>query len=113
MTIQRHMFFQMLVAALVVTTTLSSLLILVAMFTRVPTAVLYSKTVFLLVLGAFPINFCNVLPLGVAIAATWHYTNLVADRTIDVLYAAGVSYFSVILPALLFALLASIFGFYL
>jgi lipopolysaccharide export system permease protein len=113
MTIQRHMFVQLLVALLVVTSTLSSILTLVVLFASAPSAVLYSKAVLPVVLGALPINFCNVLPIGVAIAATWYYTNLVADHAIDALFATGFSYFSVILPALLLALLATVFGFYL
>ncbi len=113
MTMQRHMFLQLFVASLVITTTLSSLLILVTLFTNIPSAVLYSKTVLLLILGAFPINFSNVLPIGVTIAAVWYYIKLTADRTIQVLYASGVSHFSVILPALLLAFLAAAFGFYL
>jgi lipopolysaccharide export system permease protein len=49
----------------------------------------------------------------VAIVAAWYYTSLVDDRTIDALYAAGFSHFSVILPGLLLAILATAFGFYL
>ena len=113
MTIQRHMFVQLLVALLIVTGTLSSLLTLVVLFTSAPASVLYSKAVVPLVLGALPINFCNVLPIGMAVAAAWHYNNLVADHAIDALYASGFSYFSVILPALLLALIATAFGFYL
>lgn len=107
------MFVQLLVALLVITATLSSILTLVVLFAKAPSAVLYSKAVFPLVLGALTVNFSNVLPIGAAIAAAWYYTNLVSDRTIDVLYATGVSYFSVILPALLLAVLAVTFGFYL
>ena len=65
------------------------------------------------VLGALPINFCNVLPIGIVVAAAWYYTNLIDDHAIDALYATGFSYFSVIAPALLLALLAAAFGFYL
>src|ERR1700733_4229039 len=113
MTIQRHMFVQLLVALLVVTATLSGILTLLVLFTNVPPAVLYSKAVLPLALGALTINFYNVLPIGAAIAAAWYYGNLVADHTIDVLYAAGFSYFSVVLPALVLALLATSAGFYL
>lgn len=113
MTIQRHMFVQLLVASLVVTSVLSSILTLVLLFTDVPSAVLYSKAILPLALGSLSIHFCSFLPVGVAIAATWYYTNLVADHAIQVLYATGFSYFSVVLPALLVALLATTFGFYL
>jgi lipopolysaccharide export system permease protein len=113
MTMQRHMFVQMLVALLVVTSALSSILILAALFTNVPSAVLYSKAVLPFVLGALPINVCNVLPISVAIVAAWYYSNLAADHAIDVLYATGFSHFSVVLPGLLLALLATAFGFYL
>jgi lipopolysaccharide export system permease protein len=107
------MFFQLLVASLVITSTVSGIITLVILFKDIPSAVLYSKAVFPLVLGELPVTFYNILPVGVAIAATWYYTNLVTDHTVDVLYATGVSYFSVILPALLLALLAVILGFYL
>jgi lipopolysaccharide export LptBFGC system permease protein LptF len=107
------MFVQLLVALLVITSTLSSLLTLVVIFASAPSAVLYSKAILPVVLGALPINFCNVLPIGIAVAAVWYYTNLVADHAIDALYATGFSYFSVILPGLLLALLATAFGFYL
>jgi lipopolysaccharide export LptBFGC system permease protein LptF len=107
------MFVQLLVALLVVTATLSGILTLLVLFTSVPSAVLYSKAVFTLALGALTINFYNVLPIGVAVAAVWYYSNLVADHVIDVLYATGFSYFSVVLPALMLALLAASFGFYL
>ena len=113
MTIQRHMFVQMLVALLVVTTVLSSILTLAVLFASAPTSVLYSRAVFQVILGALPINFCNVLPIGIAVAAAWYYTNLVDDHAVDVLYATGFSYFSVILPALLLALLAGACGLYL
>jgi lipopolysaccharide export system permease protein len=113
MTIQRHMFVQLLVASLVVTSVLSSLLTLVLLFTDVPSAVLYSKAVLPFALGSLSIHFCSFLPVGVAIAATWYYTNLVADHAIQVLYATGFSHFSVVRPALLLALLATAFGFYL
>jgi lipopolysaccharide export LptBFGC system permease protein LptF len=113
MTIQRHMFVQMLVALLVVTTALSSILTLVVLFASAPTSVLYSRAVFQVVLGALPINFCTVLPIGIAITAAWYYGNLAEDHAVDVLYATGFSYFSIILPALLLALLAGAFGFYL
>jgi lipopolysaccharide export system permease protein len=113
MTIQRHMFVRMLVALLVVTSTLTGLLILAALFTNVPSAVLYSRAVFPFVLGAIPINFCNVLPVSVAIVAVWYYIDLAADHAIHALYATGFSHFSVILPGLLLALLATAFGFYL
>jgi lipopolysaccharide export system permease protein len=113
MTIQRHMFVQLFVALLIVTSALSSLLILAALFTNVPSAVLYSKAVFPFVLGALPINVCNVLPISVAAVAAWYYSNLVADHAIDALYATGFSHFSVVLPGLLLALLATTFGFYL
>jgi lipopolysaccharide export system permease protein len=113
MTMQRHMFVQLLVALLVVTSTLSSVLTLVVLFASAPSTVLYSRAVVPVLLGALTINFCNILPIGIAVAAAWYYTNLVADRAIDALYAAGFSHFSVILPALLLALLATAFGFYL
>jgi lipopolysaccharide export LptBFGC system permease protein LptF len=113
MTIQRHMFVQLLVALLVVTTALSGLLSLAVVFASAPSAVLYSRAVVPLVLGAITINFCNVLPIGIAVAVVWYYNNLVADHAIDALYASGFSYFSVILPALLLALLATAAGFYL
>ena len=113
MTIQRHMFVQLLVALFVVTIALTSILILVALFTTVPSAVLYSKAVLPFVVGALPINLCNVLPISVAIVAAWYYTNLVADHAIDVLYATGFSHFAVVLPGLLVAFLATAFGFYL
>jgi lipopolysaccharide export system permease protein len=60
-----------------------------------------------------PIHFCSFLPVGVAIAAIWYYSNLVADHAVQVLYATGFSYFSVVLPGLLLALLATAVGFYL
>jgi lipopolysaccharide export LptBFGC system permease protein LptF len=107
------MFVQLLVALLVVTITLSSLLTLVVLFAIAPSAVLYSKAILPVFLGALTINFCNVLPIGMAVAATWYYTNLVADHAIDALYATGFSHFSVMLPALLLALLAAASGFYL
>jgi lipopolysaccharide export LptBFGC system permease protein LptF len=107
------MFFQLLMASLVVTGVLSGILTLGGLFRNVPPAVLYSKAIFPVALGVLPINFYNALPIGVTIAAAWYYTNVVADHTIDALYAAGFSYFSVILPALLLALLATAFGFYL
>jgi lipopolysaccharide export LptBFGC system permease protein LptF len=113
MTIQRHMFVQLLVALLVVTGALSSILTLVVVFASAPSAVLYSKAILPVFVGALTINFSNVLPVGIAVAATWYYTNLIADRAIDALYAAGFSHFSVILPALLLALLATASGFYL
>jgi lipopolysaccharide export LptBFGC system permease protein LptF len=113
MTIQRHMFVQLLVALLVVTGALSGILTLVVLFASAPSSVLYSKAVLQIVLGALPINFCNVLPIGIAVAAAWYYTNLIDDHAIDALYATGFSYFSVIAPALLLALLAAAFGFYL
>ncbi len=107
------MFVQMLVALLVVTTAVSSLLTLAALFATAPSSVLYSKAIFPVVLGTFPINFCNVMPIGIAVAAAWYYGNLVDDHAVDALYATGFSYFSVILPALLLALLAAACGFYL
>jgi lipopolysaccharide export system permease protein len=107
------MFVQLLAASLLVTCALTSILILAALFTNVPTAVLYSKAVLPFVLGAVPINLCNVLPISVAIVAAWYYSNLVADHAIHALYATGFSHFSVILPGLLVALLATAFGFYL
>lgn len=107
------MFVQLLVALLIVTSALASILILAALFTNVPSAVLYSKAVLPFVLGALPINVCNVLPVSVAIVAAWYYTNLVADHAVHVLYATGFSHFSVVLPGLLLALLATAFGFYL
>ena len=110
---QRHMFVQLLVALLVVTTAVSSMLTLVVLFSKAPPAILYSNVALPLALGALTVNFCNVLPIGVGVAATWYYTNLVADHAIDVLYAAGVSYFSVVLPALVLAVLAATLGFYL
>lgn len=113
MTIQRHMFVQLLVALLVVTSALSGALILGALFTNVPTAVLYSRAVLPFVLGAIPINVCNILPVSVAIVAAWYYTNLVADHAIQALHATGFSHFSVVLPGLLLALVATAFGFYL
>jgi lipopolysaccharide export LptBFGC system permease protein LptF len=112
-TIQRHMFVQLLVAALVVTGVLSGILTLGGLFRNVPTAVLYSRAILPVALGVLPINVYNALPIGVAVAAAWYYTNLVADHAVDVLYAAGFSYFSVILPALVLALLAATVGFYL
>jgi lipopolysaccharide export system permease protein len=113
MTMQRHMFVQLLVALLVVTSALSAILILGTLFTNVPSELLYSKAVFPFALGALPINFCTLLPISVAIVASWYYTNLAADHGIHVLYATGFSYFSVVLPGLLLALLATAFGFYL
>jgi lipopolysaccharide export system permease protein len=113
MTMQRHMFVRLLVALLVVTSALSGAIILGALFTNVPPEVLYSRAVLPFVLGALPINFGTLLPISVAIVAAWYYTSLVDDRTIDALYAAGFSYFSVILPGLLLAILATAFGFYL
>jgi lipopolysaccharide export system permease protein len=107
------MFVQMLVAVLVVTSTLTGLLILAALFTNVPSAVLYSRAVIPFVVGALPINFCNVLPVSVAIVAAWYYTSLVADHAVHALYATGFSHFAVVLPGLLLALLATAFGFYL
>jgi lipopolysaccharide export system permease protein len=113
MTMQRHMFVRLLVALLVVTSALSGAIILGALFTNVPPEVLYSRAVLPFVLGALPINFGTLLPISVAIVAAWYYTSLVDDRTIDALYAAGFSYFSVVLPGLLLAILATAFGFYL
>jgi lipopolysaccharide export system permease protein len=113
MTMQRHMFVQLLVALLVITSALSSIIILGSLFTNVPSEVLYSKAVLPFVLGALPINFSTLLPVSVAIVAAWYYTNLVNDHAIDALYATGFSYFSVVLPGLLLALLATAFGFYL
>jgi len=113
MTMQRHMFVQLLVALLVVTSTLSSIIILGSLFTNVPSEVLYSRAVIPFALGALPINFSNLLPISVAIVAAWYYTNLAADHGIHVLYATGFSYFSVVMPGLLLALLATAFGFYL
>jgi lipopolysaccharide export system permease protein len=113
MTIQRHMFVKLLVALLVVTSALSSIIILGSLFTNVPSEVLYSRAVLPFALGALPINFCTLLPISVAIVAAWYYTNLVDDHAIDALYATGFSYFSVVLPGLLVALLATAFGFYL
>jgi lipopolysaccharide export system permease protein len=113
MTIQRHMFVQLLVASLIVTSVLSSLLTLVLLFTDIPPAVLYSRAILPLALGLLSIHFCSFLPVGVAIAATWYYSNLASDHAVQVLYATGFSYFSVVLPALVLALLATAFGFYL
>ena len=113
MTMQRHMFVRLLVALLVVTSVLSSTIILGSLFTNVPSEVLYSRAVLPFVLGALPINFSTLLPISVAIVAAWYYTNLVDDHAIDALYATGFSYFSVVLPGLLVALLATAFGFYL
>jgi lipopolysaccharide export system permease protein len=113
MTMQRHMFVQQLVALLVVTGTLSSVVILGTLFTNVPSELLYSRAVFPFALGALPINFSTLLPVSVAIVAAWYYSNLVADHGVHVLYATGFSYFSVVLPGLLLALLATAFGFYL
>ncbi|SDO34716.1 LptF/LptG family permease [Afipia sp. GAS231] len=113
MTIQRHMFVQLLVALLVVTSALSSVLTLGFVFASAPSAVLYSKAILPVFFGALTINFCNVMPVGMAVAATWYYTNLVDDHAVDVLYATGFSHFSVILPALLLAVLAAAAGFYL
>lgn len=107
------MFVQLLVAFLVVTSALASILTLVVLFATAPASVLYSSAIFQVVLGALPINFCNVLPIGIAVAAAWYYTNLVDDYAIDALYATGFSSFAVILPALLLALVAAAFGFYL
>jgi lipopolysaccharide export LptBFGC system permease protein LptF len=107
------MFVQMLVALLVVTSVLSSLLILAALFTNVPSAVLYSRAVLPFVVGALPINICNILPVSLAIVAAWYYTSLVSDHAIHALYATGFSHFSVVVPGLLVAFLATAFGFYL
>ena len=107
------MFVRLLVALLVLTSVLSSAIILGSLFTNVPSEVLYSSAVFPFVLGALPINFSTLLPISVAIVAAWYYTNLVDDHAIDALYATGFSYFSVVLPGLLVALLATAFGFYL
>jgi lipopolysaccharide export LptBFGC system permease protein LptF len=107
------MFVQLLLASLVVTGVLSGILTLGGLFRNVPSAVLYSRAIFPVALGVLPINVYNALPIGVAVAVTWYYTNLVADHTIDVLYAAGFSYFSAILPALLLAFSAATFGLYL
>jgi lipopolysaccharide export LptBFGC system permease protein LptF len=107
------MFVRLLLASLVLTSVLSSILTLAVLFENAPPAVLYSKAILPLVLGALTINFYSVLPIGVAIAAAWYYSKLVDDHTFDVLYAAGLSYFSVILPALLLGLFATAFGFYI
>lgn len=107
------MFVQLLVASLVVTSTLSSVIILTILFKDIPTAVLYSRAVLSFVLGVLPVNLYTILPIGVAIAATWYYTNLVNDHAVHALYATGFSYFSVILPGLLLALLATALGLYL
>jgi lipopolysaccharide export LptBFGC system permease protein LptF len=112
-TMQRHMFVRLLVALLVLTSVLSSTIILGSLFTNVPSEVLYSKAMLPFVLGALPINFSTLLPVSVAIVAAWYYTNLVDDHAIDALYAAGFSYFSVVLPGLVVAILAMAFGFYL
>jgi lipopolysaccharide export LptBFGC system permease protein LptF len=113
MTIQRHMFVQLLVASLVVTGSLSGIIILTIVFKDIPSALLYSRGVLTFALGVLPVNLYTILPVGVAIAATWYYTNLVSDHAVHALYATGFSYFSVILPGLLLALLATVFGLYL
>lgn len=112
MTIQRHMFVQLLVASLIVTGVMSGILTLVVLFNDIPSAVLYSKEALPFAMGLLPTHFYNALPVGVAIATVWYYTNLVHDHTIEVLYATGFSHYSVILPVLLLALLATTFGFY-
>ena len=108
------MFRRLLFASLVTVSALSVPISLVFIFHDTPVSVLYSKNVWIVFYGVLPVAvYSAALPIGFVIAVTWCYDSLVSDHEVDALYAAGCSYFELIVPTIAVGVFGTALGLFL
>lgn len=113
-TIRWHVMRRLLFAALVTVSAASVPVSLVFIFHNTPVSVLYSKNVWMVVYAVLPlVLYSAALPIGFAVAVIWCYDHLVADHEVEALYAAGCSYFRLILPAIVVGAMGTALGLFL
>ena len=112
-TLQRYLIGRLIVTTVIAVIGVCVPLTMLILFRQVPPALLYSKSIWIILYGVLPTELYLALPAGLAIAVTWWYNVLVSDYAVDALYAAGYSPFAIISPAIIVALLGAVLGFYL
>jgi lipopolysaccharide export system permease protein len=85
--------------------------LLIQLLGQLPRAALMSELLWPALLGLAPVIFYITLPVIVALANIWTYSELASEGTLTILYTAGLSVLNVRAPAFLVASIAVLLGF--
>lgn len=98
-------------AALIVTVALTVPVVLTILFLNLPKAAFFTGLMWSMLHGTALTVLYHTIPVLVAVGIIWAYDQLLADRALTTLYAAGVSPVSLRMPALVVALAATVVGY--
>jgi lipopolysaccharide export system permease protein len=111
--LHRHLVKRLLFVCFIVILICTGPVMLVSLFSHLSTAAFYPEFLIPALRGIVPLILYLALPLAVGIAATWYYGHLTAESEVAAMYSAGFSVLSVSAPAIVVALLATFFGYFL
>ena len=109
--INRRLAKQLLFASFVATAVFSGPVILISLFSNLPSEAVFTTLAWPVLAAVTPMILYHTLPLFVAAAIVWCYANFLSDGTLVTMYLAGLSHLSVRVPALAVATAAMVIGY--
>lgn len=109
--VDRWMAREVLFASVIITLVLSGPVILISLFTNLPSGAIYTELVWPSLASIAPMILYHTLPVLVAVAVVWCYGRFSTDGTLITLYLTGRSNLSVRAPGLFVAVAAALVGY--